>query len=574
VQVAAFAQAILLPKDEILPKLTDLKVENELAFYVNGPLTYGLSEAEQKQYYNLAGLSRIMLSAVTLRLIDQGKLSLDDQAPVLIPDILEEIPFRRIITIRDLLSGTAGFAVPPWYTAGDYPKEIITDTFEPYIIQARGAGQIRHDDPVGWAILTKILERVTDQSLEELVTAEIIEPTGLASNEIHFSQSPSIFSPVFDIEASGNFIAELARLLIRNRSINGRFLTPETYKLFTEIPSWKLHPLAPKQILTLQQSFANDSAMLMFNQQAPKQYRSEQYRQGWSLVAFPAQGSAFVAKGVNATQLTDLTTEIANQYFPKGEGNPEQHLAEKLREPKLLNGIYVKEQYPTVSLKNRLNNILNATVTINRLNDGNLSLQTVGSTNGGDASFFRKDAPYHYTNLSNEQDTLIFSPVHAGGYFILGGETYRHVGLIGDKALVITPISWLFTLLLSAIIYWPQKLRNTPLAIQIRRMGMFSVAGVILLGAGIFCELLFWTKAVYIWDTPILVFIWRFALNIGLMAILTVPMFTLSITKRKLIPTGVLGAFINLHIVFLTAASLLVFFIMVAWGIAGEFWAY
>ncbi len=563
-QVAAFAQAILLPKDEILPKLTELKTDDGLAFYVNGPFTYGISQEEKTQYYNLGALSRIVLSAVTLRLIDQGKLSLDDQAPVLIPDILEKIPFQKIITIRDLLSGTAGFAVPPWYIENEYNPNIIVDTFTPYIIQARGAGQMPHDDPVGWAILAKILERVTKQTLTELITDEVIKPIGLTGQEIRIPDNTSIFSPIFDMEASGKFIAELGRLLIRNRSVDGRFLTPETYKLFTEMPSWKLHPLAPKKVLLLQQSYKNDNAMLTLSTN----------RSNWRLIAFPEQGSAFVTKEVSREKLNDLATEVAKKYFPKGRGNPENGFAEKLREPKLLNGIYVKEQYPNTSLKTRLENIENATVTISRLNDGNLSLQSAGNTKVENVSFFRKAAPYHYISLIDEHRTLTFSPARAGGYFILDGKTYRHIGLIGDKNLVIKPVVWLFILLLSAIIYWPRTLRNTPLAIQIRRMGMFSVAGVLLIGIGIYCELHYWADALYLWNKPMLVFLWRLILNIGLMAILTIPMFTLSITKRKLIPGGVLGAGMNLHIVCLTAASLLVFFIMVAWGIAGEFLAY
>ncbi|UTW55254.1 serine hydrolase [Kordiimonas sp. SCSIO 12610] len=574
VQVAAFGQAILLPKDDVLPRLEQLKQTGNLAFYVNGPFTYGLSDTEADQYYELGRTSQIILSAVTLRLIDQGKLSLDDPAPVLIPDILEEIPFRKVITIKDLLSNTAGFAVPPWHAYLDYSiaesPNIIVNDFKPYIIQVRGAAQIPHDDPVGWAVLAQVLSTVSAKPINQVVTEEFLTPLGLRNTDIAWDQGSGIFSPVINVKGSGRLIAEIGRLLIRNRSLNARYLSPETYELLTDTPSWKLHPLAPKRVLSLEKSYVNGVPQL------------ETLTSAIQIVAFPDQGAAFIFEPSPKIDTDTFVDTLAKEYFPQGSGNPEIQLADKLREPKFLNGVYVKEQYPNASLKLRLQNIENSTVKINRLPNGDLSL--TGDFDNLDNSvafaeqnilFFKKVAPYYYVNHKDQNDSLVFSPARAGGYFQYKNQTYRHVGLLGDKSLVIDPAIWLIALLLSAIVYYPKIVfQKQPLAIQIRRMGLFSFLGAALIAISISCEIFLWSEMLYVSDKPIYIFLWRLLLNIGLMAILTIPMFTLSITKRKLIPSGLIGLAMNMHIIFLTAASLLLFFITIAWGVAGEFWAY
>jgi hypothetical protein len=578
VQVAAFGQAVLLPEDEIIPLLSRLKnteqpseyIEgnNQLTAYVNGPFTYGMSDKDLDKYYNLDALSRIMFSAVTLRLVEQGKLALDDQVPGLIPDILEEIPFRRIITVRDLLSGTAGFAVPTWYleTKPDFNK-IHTDDFAPYRIQVRGAGQMPHDDPVAVAILVKLLEKISGTALETLLEQEFLRPLGLSAQDLRWSKAKNIFSPVLAVEGSGKLVIELTRLLIRNRTTTGRYLSPDTYRLLTYTPSWRLHPLAPTQVLSLEQSYIAGNPIL----------RLAHHKSDWAIHAFPDQGVAFITKGVSPIRLKTVINDIATSFFPNGDGNPEQHLANKLQEPKFLSGIYVREHHPTASLRRRLHAIQHDTVMINRLKDGNLFFQTLDTADTKNIIFFQKESAYHYRNPEAPEASdayLTFAPARAGGYFRYQGQTYRHIGLLGNAELVINPVIWLSLLMLSAAIYWRKHIKGQKLAVQIRRMGMFSAIGTLLLLSGLAFEFFYWSEALYYSHQPIYIFMWRMLINLGLMAVLTIPMFTLSITKRKLIPNGVIGIFMNMHIILLTAASLLLFFITVAWGIAGEFWPY
>ena len=103
-----------------------------------------------------------------------------------------------------------------------------------------------------------------------------------------------------------------------------------------------------------------------------------------------------------------------------------------------------------------------------------------------------------------------------------------------------------------------------------RRMALFAVGGAGLLLVGLASELAYyqsvWLERGLGWP----VVAWRAALNVGLAALLTLPLFAIQFSRRDIMPSGVGLLAGSLHLTALTAAALTLFALAIAWGVAGE----
>ena len=148
---------------------------------------FGVTDAEIGQpvspttIFQAASLSKPVFAYTVLRLVDQGVIELDK--PLL--DYIGESTARkvhlgenfddaraRVITARMVLSHTSGF--PNWRQKGGL--EFIFDPGERFGYSGEGFG-----------LLQKVVERLTDSSLEELVATETFEPLGMVDST--FSQA-------------------------------------------------------------------------------------------------------------------------------------------------------------------------------------------------------------------------------------------------------------------------------------------------------------------------------------------------------------------------------------------------
>ncbi|MGY1786931.1 serine hydrolase domain-containing protein [Geodermatophilus sp. SYSU D00698] len=136
-------------------------------------------------HYRIASVTKTLTAQAVLRLVDQGRLSLDDRLDEYVPDI----PHGDEITIRDLLGMRAGvydFVADEDFLAR-YAADPLLPGWSPYdaleIIRAH-AGEAT---PPGGAtvysnseyvLLGLVLERVTGRSAQQ-VTTSVIEELGL-----------------------------------------------------------------------------------------------------------------------------------------------------------------------------------------------------------------------------------------------------------------------------------------------------------------------------------------------------------------------------------------------------------
>jgi CubicO group peptidase (beta-lactamase class C family) len=152
--------------------------------------------------YNWASITKTMTAIAILQLRDRGKLSLDDPAVRYVPE-LEQVhdEFGPIgaITIRDLLTHSAGFRNPTWPWDCDDGANCDWQPFEPthwaqvaamlpYTHVASRPGTQWSYSNLGYVFLGQIIERLTGDDFEVYIDKNILKPLGMT--ESYFDRSP------------------------------------------------------------------------------------------------------------------------------------------------------------------------------------------------------------------------------------------------------------------------------------------------------------------------------------------------------------------------------------------------
>ncbi len=251
--------------------------------------------------FRIASLTKAITAAAILKLVEQGRLDLDEKAfPMLIdlqPPAGATVDSRLSnITIRELLQHSGGWnrdtTFDPMFIstqaaqAVGAPAPASAQTVIRYML-----GQPLQFDPgtqynysnFGYAVLGRVIEKVTGQSYDEYVRTQVLAPSGVScmrlaqtqlkdrvEGEVHYydypgsapaqSVFPSVAQPVpypyggFYIEAMdshGGWLASIIDLLPFITSVDGSgvrpsILRPETIRLMVSrptIPLWAGSPL-------------------------------------------------------------------------------------------------------------------------------------------------------------------------------------------------------------------------------------------------------------------------------------------------------------------------------------------
>ncbi|MBS1700730.1 MAG: beta-lactamase family protein [Armatimonadetes bacterium] len=130
--------------------------------------------------FRIASITKMMTAAEILKLSEEGKLTLDDHADKYLP----EIPVAKFVTVRELLSHTAGISDQPTFVSPDFGKndrtteELLKDIalrpsdFDP--------GTRWSYSNAGYVLLGAIIERVTGASWKDAFHEDIFLPLGMA----------------------------------------------------------------------------------------------------------------------------------------------------------------------------------------------------------------------------------------------------------------------------------------------------------------------------------------------------------------------------------------------------------
>jgi CubicO group peptidase (beta-lactamase class C family) len=152
--------------------------------------------------YNWASITKTMTAIAILQLRDRGKLSLDDPAVRYVPELREvHDSFGSIeaITIRHLLTHSAGFRNPTWPWDCDDSANCDWQPFEPtrwaqvaamlpYTHIAFAPGTRWSYSNLGYVFLGQIIERLSGDDFEVYLDKNILKPLGMT--ESYFDRAP------------------------------------------------------------------------------------------------------------------------------------------------------------------------------------------------------------------------------------------------------------------------------------------------------------------------------------------------------------------------------------------------
>jgi CubicO group peptidase (beta-lactamase class C family) len=150
---------------------------------------------DSKSMFRIASMTKSFTAMAILKLRDEGKLELDDPVALYIPE-MKEIKYLTsdspLITIRHLLTHSAGFPEDnPW---GDRQ---LADTDEQLILLIKNGISFSNTPGVafeysnlGFALLGKIITKVSGISYQKYITWNILEPLAMNNTEWEYKNVP------------------------------------------------------------------------------------------------------------------------------------------------------------------------------------------------------------------------------------------------------------------------------------------------------------------------------------------------------------------------------------------------
>jgi CubicO group peptidase (beta-lactamase class C family) len=128
--------------------------------------------------YDLASLTKPLITGLLCaQLVELGELTLDSSVSHYLREF--ERTDRQAITIRELLTHTAGFAAwKPLYMLAQGGPESVPGTIAGLDLEYKPGTRVVYSD-LGFITLGLLLERLTGKEIVELAQAEILQPLGL-----------------------------------------------------------------------------------------------------------------------------------------------------------------------------------------------------------------------------------------------------------------------------------------------------------------------------------------------------------------------------------------------------------
>ena len=155
------------------------------------------TETAPDALFRIASVSKPVTAVAVLRLVEQGRLSLDEPAFALLPDITPlpgatVDPRLATITVRQLLEHSGGWDRALTFDPMFIPNQVAAATGTPAPASAEAVIQYMLGQPLdfdpgtrfaysnfGYAVLGRIIERITGGSYEDFVQEAVLAPAGV-----------------------------------------------------------------------------------------------------------------------------------------------------------------------------------------------------------------------------------------------------------------------------------------------------------------------------------------------------------------------------------------------------------
>lgn len=162
--------------------------------------------------FRIASMTKSFTATAILILRDRGLLRLDDEITKFLPwtDSMGIPENGHAITVRDLLTMNAGFPTDdPW---GDRQESLAIETFDDLVSQGlsftRTPRMGFEYSNLGYALLGRIISKVSGTDFLEFVTTEIHKPLGMSHTSFHQSEVNNEDFVQGYVELSSGFVDE------------------------------------------------------------------------------------------------------------------------------------------------------------------------------------------------------------------------------------------------------------------------------------------------------------------------------------------------------------------------------
>ena len=177
--------------DAIAGRLIPADVSVSVAVMIDGTLIHqaafgeriaGSGEAvDSTDRYRIASISKVMTAIVTLRLVEQGLIGLDQPVGQLLADHLllpVYTPEAAAITVRQMLSHTSGFPKHQNTFFGGGAVSYAQAAAIGLTSSIGATGQYVYSN-MNFAVLSVLIEAVTGQTYETVVAEQLLTPLGI-----------------------------------------------------------------------------------------------------------------------------------------------------------------------------------------------------------------------------------------------------------------------------------------------------------------------------------------------------------------------------------------------------------
>lgn len=179
-------------QDSVFPSAALLFGKGDKVIYCKafGNYTYDTSSPKVKtnSIYDLASVSKVVgTTSAAMLLVDSGKLNLDDFIITYLPEFNNN--GKDKITIRNLLVHNSGLSsFKRYYDKFSTGEEVINDIMNDKLNSEPGEKFVYSD--LGMITLQKVIEKISDQSLDKFLKENIFKP--LEMNQTMYSPSKAL----------------------------------------------------------------------------------------------------------------------------------------------------------------------------------------------------------------------------------------------------------------------------------------------------------------------------------------------------------------------------------------------
>ncbi len=179
--------------------------------------------------FRIASMTKAVVSVGIMMLVEEGRLSITDPVSKFIPGFAKTtvlgtlngrvavVPANRAITIRDLLTHTAGIsygtgALEPWYAKAGFTQWYFADRAEPMTHWIDKLATLPFDSQPGerWVygyntdILGNVIERISGQTLADFIAQRIAGPLKMADTAFFLPpEKEARFAAVYGVGPDG-----------------------------------------------------------------------------------------------------------------------------------------------------------------------------------------------------------------------------------------------------------------------------------------------------------------------------------------------------------------------------------